>query len=283
MDEKLKGSFRVNLLIVLVLCVALYMLFFSSLGWITKHGSEANVPNVTGSSLKPALEKLEKMGFDVSIDSAYDPQQKPLAVLAQVPDPNSVVKNGRTIFLTINKTEPPLTPMPKLTDLSYRSAVMILKSSRLVLGDTVHKPNYANGAVLDQLYKGRPIRPGDMLPQGSRVSLVIGDGLGSVDMNVPDVIGMTAEEGINILSGNGLSPTVIWDDEITDSASAVIYVQTPAPYNELDVANRIREGDVVDIRIRQNPSQEEMDNNRRPAKPVIEEEQELEKEPEPEQ
>lgn len=249
------------------------MLFFSSLGLITKHGSETKVPNVTGQNLKQAFEKLEKMGFEVSVDSSYDPQVKPLTVLAQVPDPNSTVKNGRTIFLTINKSEPPLTPMPKLTDLSYRSAVMILKSSRLVLGDTVHKPNYANGAVLDQLYRGRPVRAGDMIPQGSRISLVIGDGLGNVDMNVPDVIGMSAEEGINILSGNGLTPTIIWDEPITDSASAIIYIQTPSPYNELDVLNRIREGDVVDIRIKQSPTTEEMDYNRRPGKSVIEEEQ----------
>lgn len=282
MNEKTKRSFRFNLLIVLLMCAGLYMLFFSSLGFITKHGSEAKVPNVTGQNLKSAFDKLEDMGFDVSVDSSYDPQQKPLTVLAQVPDPNSVVKNGRTIFLTINKSEPPLTPMPKLTDLSYRSAVMILKSSRLVLGDTIHKPNYADGAVLDQLYRGKPVRAGDMIPQGSRISLVIGDGLGNVDMNVPDVIGMSAEEGINILSGNGLTPTVIWDEPITDSASAIIYIQTPSPYNELDVLNRIREGDVVDIRIKQAPTQEEMDYNRRPAKSVIEEEQEAPLDPQPE-
>ncbi|RYD87484.1 MAG: hypothetical protein EOP50_20690 [Sphingobacteriales bacterium] len=159
--------------------------------------------------------------------------------------------------------------MPKLTDLSYRSAIRILESSRLVLGDTIHKPDYAKGAVLEQLYKGRAVRAGDMVPQGSIIDLVIGDGFGSVEMDVPDVIGRTAEEGISYLSGSGLVPTVIWDGPIADSASAIIYMQTPSPFNELEVPNRIKEGDVIDVRIKQYASPEELEGNRRPSNAVI--------------
>src|SRR5690606_1276604 len=129
-----------------------YYLFFASLGYITHHSSEIKVPDVTGKPLKTAQAHLEKMGFEVDTDSSYDPDKKPFVVLRQSPEINAIVKIGRTIFLTVNKALPPLAPMPKLQDLSYRSAVMILKSSRFVLGDTIQKPNYANGAVLDQLY-----------------------------------------------------------------------------------------------------------------------------------
>jgi beta-lactam-binding protein with PASTA domain len=273
MYQKLRKYFLFNLIVVLGLCWALYGLFFASLGWVTKHNSEVKVPNVTGKPLKSALATLEGMGFEVDIDSSYDPVKKPFTIIAQIPSVNSVVKAGRTIFLTVNKAEAPLTSMPKLTDLSYRSAVLILKSSRLVMGDTFHRPDYAKGAVLDQLYKGRPIKPGDMLPQGSTIDLVVGDGFGNVEMNVPDVIGMTAEEGMAIINGNGLTPTAIWDGVIEDSATAIIYTQTPSPYNELDVPNVIKEGDIVDLRIKQNPSNEELEGNRRPAPAVIPEAQ----------
>lgn len=271
MNEKLRNSFLFNLALILALCVGFYYLFFASLGLITHHAEETKVPDVTGKQLKTAYQQLEKMGFDVDIDSSYDPEKKPFVVLSQSPEINALVKSGRTIFLTVNKAEPPLAPMPKLQDLSYRSAVMILKSSRFVLGDTFQKPNYANGAVLDQLYNGRHVNAGEMVPQGSRIDLVVGIGFGSSEMNVPDVIGMTAEEGIAILSGNGLIPIVIYDGEIIDSSTAVIYTQSPAPYNELNSQNMIKEGDVIDIRIMQNPAKEEMENNRRPAKTVIEE------------
>ena len=269
MYQRLRKSFLFNLLAVLAVCWALYAVFFASLGLLTKHSSEVKVPNVTGKQLKSARTALERMGFEVDVDSSYDPTKKPYSILVQIPTMNSIVKEGRTIFLTVNKAEAPLTSMPKLTDLSYRSAVLILKSSRLIMGDTFHRPDYAKGAVLDQLYKGRPIKPGDMLPQGSKIDLVVGDGFGNVEMNVPDVIGMTAEEGMAIINGNGLTPTTIWDGVIDDSASAIIYFQTPAPYNELDEPNRIKEGDIVDLRIKQSPGNDELEGNRRPAPRVI--------------
>ena len=269
MYQRLRKSFLFNLLAVLAVCWALYAVFFASLGLLTRHSSEVKVPNVTGKQLKSARTALERMGFEVDVDSSYDPTKKPYSILVQIPTMNSIVKEGRTIFLTVNKAEAPLTSMPKLTDLSYRSAVLILKSSRLIMGDTFHRPDYAKGAVLDQLYKGRPIKPGDMLPQGSKIDLVVGDGFGNVEMNVPDVIGMTAEEGMAIINGNGLTPTTIWDGVIDDSASAIIYFQTPAPYNELDEPNRIKEGDIVDLRIKQSPGNDELEGNRRPAPRVI--------------
>ena len=269
MYQRLRKSFLFNLLAVLAVCWALYAVFFASLGLLTKHSSEVKVPNVTGKQLKSARTALERMGFEVDVDSSYDPTKKPYSILVQIPTMNSIVKEGRTIFLTVNKAEAPLTSMPKLTDLSYRSAVLILKSSRLIMGDTFHRPDYAKGAVLDQLYKGRPIKPGDMLPQGSKIDLVVGDGFGNLEMNVPDVIGMTAEEGMAIINGNGLTPTTIWDGVIDDSASAIIYFQTPAPYNELDEPNRIKEGDIVDLRIKQSPGNDELEGNRRPAPRVI--------------
>ncbi|HRO42967.1 MAG TPA: PASTA domain-containing protein, partial [Flavipsychrobacter sp.] len=195
MDKNLKNSFVFNLVLVLLVCAGLYFVFFSSLGLLTRHGSEEKVPKVIDKNLKQAYETLERMGFEVEVDSSYDPDKKPFVVLSQMPDVNAVVKKGRTIFLTVNKAEPPLTPMPKLTDLSYRSAVLILGSSKLALGDTIHRPDYAKGTVLDMLYLGRPIKAGDMVPQGSKIDLVIGEGFGNVETNVPDVIGMSADEG----------------------------------------------------------------------------------------
>lgn len=268
MNESIRKTFWFNLAVVIVLCVALYMLFFASLSFITRHGKEVKVPDATNRFVKTAVAELEKLGFEVDIDSAYDPKKKAYMVLSQVPDVNSVVKKGRTIFLTINKAEPPLTSMPNLLNLSFRSAELILKSNKLKLGDTTYRPDIAKGAILEQLYNGKPIRPGQMVPQGSRISLIIGDGLGNTQFNVPDVIGARYEEAIAILNANGLVFTAIWDGEITDSAKALVYSQSPSPVNELGAPNRIQEGDIIDIRIKQDPSYEEMEYNRNPSKPV---------------
>lgn len=268
MDGNNKRIFLKNLVIVLILCVALYILFFASLRWITHHGEEVKIPDVSGMDMKAAIAKMNSMDFDVLVDSTYEPKQKPYAVLKQIPDVGSVVKRGRTVFITVNKTVPPMTPMPNLISLSYRSAEMILRNNKLMLGDTTYKPDIAQGAVLAQLLNGNDIKPGQMIPQGSRISLVLGDGLGNTQFNVPDVIGMPYDEGVATLMGMGLQYTAIWDGDISDSSAAIIYTQSPKALNELQAPNRIKAGDIIDIRIKQNPTQEEIEGNRNSGKDV---------------
>lgn len=246
----------------MLLAVAFYILFFASLGFITRHSQQIKVPGVLDRDVNMAIKQLEAMDFEVDVDSAYDPKKKPYMVLSQMPEMDAVVKKGRTIFLTINKVMPPLTPMPNLLNLSYRSAEMILRSNKLVLGDTTYKPDIAKGAILEQLYKGVPVRPGQMIPQGSRINLVIGDGLGNTEFNVPDVIGMGYDEAMAILNGSGLTFTAVWEGDITDSATAVVFDQTPKSTNELKTSNRIKEGDIIDIRIKQSATPEELEGNR---------------------
>lgn len=264
-----RQSFRFNLLMVILACAALYVLTFLSLGWITKHGDEIPVPKTVGRDVRLVVSELKRAGFDVEIDSSYDPSKKKLVVLSQQPAVGSIVKRGRTLFLTINKIEAPSTAMPNLVNLSFRSAALILKSNRLVLGDTTYRPDIAEGAILEQRYMGRIIPAGTMLPQGSRIDLVIGDGLGNTEMMVPDVIGMSPDEAIAMLAGLGLQCTPIWEPSVRDSAAALVYNMEPAPINETGQPNRIREGDLVDIFIKENPTQDEMERNRNRSLDVL--------------
>lgn len=251
MSESIRKSFLFNLVIVLLLCAGLYILFFISLRWITHHGEEVKIPNVTGKSMGEATSLLDAMGFDVYVDSTYDPKQPQFAVLNQTPDIGSVVKIGRTVFLTVNKALPPQTPMPNLISLSYRSAEMILRNNKLIVGDTTYKPDIAAGAILQQLYMGKDIKAGQMVPEGSKISLVIGDGLGITQFNVPDVTGMAYDEAITYLAGSGLQYTAVWEGDITDSSTAIVYDQSPKAMNEMNQPNRIKAGDIVDLRIKQ--------------------------------
>ncbi len=254
-----KQSFFKNILAIIGLCILLYFVFFAMLGILTGHGQEAKVPGLIGKTLQEGEKHLEKLGFDIQVDSAYDPTQKPLMILGQEPEIGEIVKPGRTIFLTVNKIEPPKTPMPNLNGLSLRSAIMILNSSKLKLGDTSYRPDIAQGAVLDQLYMGEIVRPGQMIPQGSVISLVLGDGLGNVVFDVPDIVGLTYAEAVAMLSANNLQFTAVADNEITDTATAIVYKQMPSALNELGTANRLREGDEVGFYFKQNATEADMD------------------------
>ncbi len=264
MNKNWKKSFWFHLLIVLALSSILYMSFFVSLRYITHHGEELKIPQVIGKDMHTAISILQAMTFDVLVDSTYEPKLKPFTVLRQMPDSGSAVKKGRVVFITVNKAIPPQTPMPDLagSGMSFRSAEMMLRNTKLLLGDTLHKPFIAKDAVMQQLYKGKDIKAGELIPMGSKIDLVIGDGLGITQFNVPDVIGMSTMEGSALLSGNGLIYAVVSDGVITDTTTAIIYDQSPRPKNELGAPNRIKAGDIIDLRIKQNPTPEELESNR---------------------
>jgi beta-lactam-binding protein with PASTA domain len=253
-----KNSFKMNVLAIIGLCIVLYFVFFAMLGFITGHGAQLKVPNIVGKSLKAGESQLKTIGFDIQIDSAYDPSKKALMIIGQEPEVGEIVKPGRTIFITVNKAEPPKTPMPNLNGLSLRSAIMILNSSKLQLGDTSYRPDIAQGAVLDQMYNGSVIRPGQMIPQGSKISLVLGDGLGNTVFDVPDIVGLSYAEAVAMLSANNLLFTAVASDEITDTASAIVYMQVPSALNELGTTNRLREGDELGFYFKQNATEEDL-------------------------
>lgn len=260
--RKYTNSIWVHLVLMLILAIVIYLVFFNSLSQITNHGEQMKMPVVLDKHISEAIRILEKDDFALDIDSTYDMKKKPGVVLSQMPDTGQFVKSGRTVFLVINKTEAPLIPMPDLSGVSYRSADMILRSNKLVLADTVHKPDIADGAILEQMYKGQPISAGDMLPQGSKITLVIGDGLGNIEFDVPDVEGMTYPEGIAMLNALGLQFIDVWDGRITDSQTAVIYYQFPKHKNEFGGTNTIKEGEMIDIKVRQEALQQDMQPGR---------------------
>ncbi len=66
---------------------------------------------------------------------------------------------NRTVYLIINRDAAPDIPMPNLLGMSFRSAEITLQQQKLKLEDTIYRPDIA-GSVLEQQYKGQPIKPG---------------------------------------------------------------------------------------------------------------------------
>jgi hypothetical protein len=61
----------------------------------------------------------------------------------------------------------------------------------------------------------------------------------------------------------------VWEGSISDSNSAIVYMQQPESMNELDFKNSIPEGDIIDVRIMQNPSEELLRNNQPGSKKLM--------------
>jgi beta-lactam-binding protein with PASTA domain len=242
----------VNMAVGLGIVIALFVVFVLSLNWITHHGEAKTVPSVTGKTLNEAEQLLAKDGFNIVIqDSVYYDSLAPGMVIKQIPEPDEVVKINRTVYVTVNRVIPPDVQMPNLIGYSFRNAEMILKNMGLRLGDTSFKPDFAKNSVLEQLYNGESISPGTKIRMGSSISLVIGSGIGTSDMAVPKLVGLTYSEARILLEANGLIiGSVIPDPIVKDTSNAYIYKQSPQPRSEDGFQVRIRPGQMIDVWLR---------------------------------
>jgi eukaryotic-like serine/threonine-protein kinase len=256
MNENIKQSFWFHLLLVALIFSFLYISFFFTLGFLTHHGEQVQIPSLKGKTVEQAVDELRRLNFEVTVDSSFEPLAKPLTVLKQVPDIGSMVKTGRTVMITVNSVTPQRVPMPNLVGLSYMSGEMLLKNNKMLVGDTTYVPDIAKGAILQQKYKGQIVRSGELVPQGSKIDLVIGNGLGNTEFEMPEVTGYTVDIAFSIISQYNLIPNYVvrpGDGEIIDTFSATVIQQIPPAYNEAGVHNKIKMGDVIDLIIKQNP------------------------------
>ena len=239
----------VNILFSLVLVFLLLFIFLLSLNFFTKHGSTLTIPSVTGIPLQDATKLLEDNGFEIEIqDSVYVDSAGPLSVLRQFPEADAVVKQNRTVYLTINRAVAPMIEMPNFINMTYRSAELAVKQYGLKLEDTVYKHDFAKNSVLDQLYEGESIRPGQKIAMGSSIILVLGSGLGADEFSVPDLFGLTYAEAKLLLESNYLNTgAVIINPNVVDTVNAFVYRQRPEKFGFENRVNRIRAGQSIDV------------------------------------
>ena len=238
-----------NILIALGILILAFILFLQSLKYFTHHGSYLKVPDVNNKDIKEATALLNKEGFEVLVqDSVYYDTIPPLAVVKQFPEPDASVKVNRTVYLTVNRAVPPIIEMPNLVGMSFRNAELELKSRGLKLGDTTYQPDIAKNAVLDQLYKNTTIRPGTKITMGNTISLVLGAGVGSEELPVPDLFAMSYEEATALLEANKIMlGSVVQDGNVQDTDAAFVFRQQPPRFNDDGTMNRIRQGQMIDI------------------------------------
>ena len=197
----------IHLGIILVLtAVALLGFFYVYLPSATHHNETVTVPDLEGISMSDIDEFLTKrnLNYEVLADSGFTEEYEPQAVLVQYPLAGAKVKENRKIFLTLNAKNPPKVKMPALVDGSVKNAQLVLESYGLELGNIKYVPDLAQNAVLEQRYDGKTIPPGDMISKGSRIDLLVGDGLGNTLLEVPDLNGLEMEEAEIVIIGSGL-------------------------------------------------------------------------------
>ena len=249
-DFVTKRSLWINIVAGFLLMVALLFLVSIILGPCTRHGQNKTVPDVVGKSFDQANKILDDAGFDIQVsDSIYSDTIPRGSVLRQVPEGNSIVKKSRTVYLTINRTVPPVVEMPNLIDFSFRNAELSLKNMGLRVGDTSYKEDFARNTVREQHYhNGDIIPPGTRIPQGTLIDLVLANGGGTVTFTVPNLIGMTFANAKSFLESNGLSfSSIIALGPITDTLNSYVVDQDPKRVGEDGKRMTIKSGQTMNV------------------------------------
>ncbi len=187
---------RMGFHLVLAVVVTLVLLIGAAfaLDAYTRHGSEFEMPEYIGRS-SDSLMETNPDGFIFVVRNTLFCKDKPDGtVLEQDPLPGEMVKAGRKVYLTCSSTVPPTVAMPQLAgDITLRQAMTILENNGLVLEKVIYTESENVNLVLEQYYKGRPIRKGTVINKGSKITLEVGARLSDI---VPD--SLRRMEDINI-------------------------------------------------------------------------------------
>jgi eukaryotic-like serine/threonine-protein kinase len=209
----------------------------------TNHGETVTVPNLEGYDFYEVGSFLadRDLSYEITIDSGFNAEMKPLAVLQQNPKPGNKVKKGRKIYLTLNSKNAPMIRMPNLVNTPLKNAQEILSNMGLVRGEIVYIPDIGENVVLEQKYRGRNITEGFEIPKGSQIDLVVGDGLGNQSLEVPKIIGMDEVDAEFLIVGSGLRFGKIQYIETDSVPQGIIIRQMPPAGAE------VRTGEAIDV------------------------------------
>lgn len=237
-------SFIINGLLILL---TLYLLSLLGTFWLssyTRHSQSLTLPNLKGLSFDEVQKILtqKKLRYIIT-DTAFIDNMPKGSVVEQNPSPNTKVKEGRYVYITINSNSSIGVQMPNLINSSLRFAETVLLGVGLKLGNIIYRPDVAQGAVLDQLFKNQSIQPNVKIPKGASIDLVVGDGMGSSMVPIPDLTNLTLNEARGVIESSMLQIGSIVYEGKKDSLNATIKRQSP-PFME---GQTIKSGQQIDL------------------------------------
>lgn len=175
----LGNSIVKNLLMIAAVALCLLLLTLLFLHLYTRHSNNVLVPSLHGLQINEAKTILKSKGLHVEvIDSIYQKDAVPGAIISQTPKPENKVKEGRAIYVTIYSRNPQQIAVPGVVDYSSRQAIALLNSIGFTQVDIELAPSQYSGLVLAVKYRGKTLSADEKVPAGASLKLVVGSGGG---------------------------------------------------------------------------------------------------------
>ena len=182
-----------NILAMVLVVVALAFGVKYGLDVYTRHGEGIEVPKVEGMVYQKARALMEERGlYLVVTDSGYNKRLPANSILVQNPGPGMKVKQGHTIYVTVNSPSSPSFAIPDVVDnSSFREA----EAKLTAIGFKLTPPQQVEGEkdwVYGILCRGRRVSTGDRISIDSPLTLLVGNGHYGAEEEI-DYIGSEAQ------------------------------------------------------------------------------------------
>ena len=177
-DQFKSKSLTKQIFLMVSVVFIVFFLVYNSLMIYTKHNRYIEVPNLSGLNLDNAIDVLKKnrLKYEVLDSSKFFVEIPNYSIISQIPLEKELVKKNRKIYLNVNPRNFQKVSLPNVIQITKRNAESILTA----LGCQVLEYNYVDDIgkdmVLDVLYEGEKILPGQKIPMNSGLSLILGNG-----------------------------------------------------------------------------------------------------------
>jgi beta-lactam-binding protein with PASTA domain len=187
--SSVKRLIVIALLNLLGMAAIVVLVPYIALRWLdgyTNHNETYEVPDVCGIQLEEAIDVLaaNKLNYTI-VERRYQENALENEVVVQYPSAGSDVKEGRKVGLVINTAEKPKRTIPSVIDnRTYREAESHIRAAGFVIGSVDSIPGEKDW-VYELHYNGRALVNGEAIPQGSTLTVKIGNGRPKAVKNEP--------------------------------------------------------------------------------------------------
>jgi serine/threonine-protein kinase len=197
---------------------------------------KVKVPDVVGQSVTDAITALVGAGLQPKINRIFSDKQ-PDTVTAMQPHAGDSVIKGTVIHINVSRGAKPV-PVPDVTGQPYANAKSALEGQGFTVSRVDIQSDMPQGVVVaEDPPQGTPVA------RGTQITLSVSKGPATTQ--VPDVTGQNQSTAESILSGAGLTPSVVYEPVTDPSQDGIVQSQDPAPGSDA------KSGEVVIIHVGQ--------------------------------
>ncbi|MFR9651890.1 MAG: PASTA domain-containing protein [Rikenellaceae bacterium] len=220
---------------------------------VTHHGVERVVPQFEMTNIHLANFNASKNDLNIVVnDSIFAPNLPGGTVLEQLPKSGTIVKPGRSIYVTISAMQQAMVEMPYVAGRSLRQAKNMLDGASVSIKKLEYTPDIATNYVIAQYYDEHEVKEDVrlMVPSGAEVTLIVGVAEGADSTLVPRVLGLSLNSARNNILNAGFNMGIIRydsDESRNDFYNARIL------YQGLEYGTRDRVGNMISLTLSSDP------------------------------